>query len=117
MASLTFSGTCRSLSLSSVIAADTGKYRCTYSMSNSKGISGGKRDETTKGLSTVTNIASPRLAPVIVPLPEKEKVGDRSCHVAWTSIRQERWEGELAVEGEIPLWLVHIYLFYLLAIN
>lgn len=26
---------------------------------------------------------------------------------AWKSIQQERWEGELNVEGEIPLWLVY----------
>ncbi|OEL31832.1 Carotenoid cleavage dioxygenase 8-like protein A, chloroplastic [Dichanthelium oligosanthes] len=25
---------------------------------------------------------------------------------AWTSVRQERWEGELAVEGRLPDWLV-----------
>ncbi|ERN15089.1 hypothetical protein AMTR_s00056p00057850 [Amborella trichopoda] len=30
----------------------------------------------------------------------------RKKHVAWESIRQERWEGELEVQGQIPLWLV-----------
>lgn len=30
--------------------------------------------------------------------------GDR--HVAWSSVKQERWQGELVVEGEIPKWLV-----------
>ncbi|KAL8255884.1 hypothetical protein R6Q59_030951 [Mikania micrantha] len=30
--------------------------------------------------------------------------------VAWTSVRQERWEGELVVEGEIPKWLNGTYL-------
>nr|ANB49723.1 carotenoid cleavage dioxygenase 8 a [Lilium hybrid cultivar] len=29
---------------------------------------------------------------------------------AWTSIQQERWEGELVVEGEIPLWLNGTYI-------
>ncbi|KAK8938957.1 hypothetical protein KSP39_PZI011520 [Platanthera zijinensis] len=29
---------------------------------------------------------------------------------AWTSIAQERWEGKLIVEGEIPLWLSGTYL-------
>nr|GLL38076.1 carotenoid cleavage dioxygenase 8 homolog B, chloroplastic [Ipomoea trifida] len=29
---------------------------------------------------------------------------------AWTSVRQERWEGELFVEGEIPKWLKGTYL-------
>jgi carlactone synthase/all-trans-10'-apo-beta-carotenal 13,14-cleaving dioxygenase len=32
--------------------------------------------------------------------------GDCTKHSAWTSIRQERWEGDLAVEGRIPAWLV-----------
>ncbi|XP_062099620.1 carotenoid cleavage dioxygenase 8 homolog B, chloroplastic [Humulus lupulus] len=31
-------------------------------------------------------------------------------HVAWTSVRQERWEGELTVNGDIPLWLNGTYL-------
>ncbi|XP_034597338.1 carotenoid cleavage dioxygenase 8 homolog A, chloroplastic [Setaria viridis] len=29
---------------------------------------------------------------------------------AWTSVRQERWEGELAVEGRLPDWLNGTYL-------
>ncbi|XP_078168743.1 carotenoid cleavage dioxygenase 8 [Carex rostrata] len=29
---------------------------------------------------------------------------------AWTSVRQERWAGELSVEGKIPLWLDGTYL-------
>ncbi|KAF8751424.1 hypothetical protein HU200_012100 [Digitaria exilis] len=29
---------------------------------------------------------------------------------AWTSVRQERWEGELAVEGHLPDWLNGTYL-------
>ncbi|KAF8036071.1 hypothetical protein BT93_C1919 [Corymbia citriodora subsp. variegata] len=57
---------------------------------------------------TVTNVASQ--APVIArPSVGKEAIGD-PYHVAWTSIRQHRWEGELVVEGEIPLWLNGIYL-------
>ena len=67
---------------------------------------------------TVTNVASPQRL-LIVPLPEKENVVDdhnhRRNHVAWTSVRQERWDGELVVEGEIPLWLVCL-LYKLLAI-
>ena len=35
--------------------------------------------------------------------------GDCTKHSAWTSIRQERWEGDLAVEGRIPEWLVRIH--------
>ncbi|KAL0372139.1 UNVERIFIED_CONTAM: Carotenoid cleavage dioxygenase 8B, chloroplastic [Sesamum calycinum] len=40
---------------------------------------------------------------------EKEMENDRS-HVAWTSVRQERWQGELHVQGKIPLWLNGTYL-------
>ncbi|URD89200.1 Carotenoid cleavage dioxygenase [Musa troglodytarum] len=29
---------------------------------------------------------------------------------AWTSIRQERWEGKLVVEGDVPRWLSGTYL-------
>lgn len=37
---------------------------------------------------------------------------------AWTSVRQERWAGELAVEGKIPLWLVrYIPVLYLIHNN
>ncbi|KAJ8492359.1 hypothetical protein OPV22_014080 [Ensete ventricosum] len=35
----------------------------------------------------------------------KLNVGSSRKLAAWTSIRHERWEGELVVEGEIPLWL------------
>lgn len=52
---------------------------------------------------TVTNAATP--SPAIAPSRETESVVNRN-HVAWTSVRQERWEGELIVEGEIPFWLV-----------
>ena len=26
---------------------------------------------------------------------------------AWTNVRREYWEGDLAVEGHLPAWLVH----------
>lgn len=52
---------------------------------------------------TITNVASK--LPAVVPPPERE-VASSGKLVAWTSIRQERWEGELDVEGKIPLWLV-----------
>ncbi|KAL9400176.1 hypothetical protein Peur_009137 [Populus x canadensis] len=48
-------------------------------------------------------------APTVFPSLEKELAGDRN-HVAWTSVRQERYEGELAVQGEIPRWLSGTYL-------
>ncbi|THG12880.1 hypothetical protein TEA_015772 [Camellia sinensis var. sinensis] len=57
---------------------------------------------------TITNVASK--LPATIPPPEKKiSTSDRKL-VAWTSIRQERWEGELVVEGEIPLWLKGTYL-------
>ncbi|KAK3165423.1 hypothetical protein QOZ80_1AG0032990 [Eleusine coracana subsp. coracana] len=31
-------------------------------------------------------------------------------HTAWKSVRKERWEGALEVEGELPLWLDGTYL-------
>ncbi|KAJ7965941.1 Carotenoid cleavage dioxygenase 8 [Quillaja saponaria] len=54
---------------------------------------------------TVTNVASPILPEIALP----PKNIDRH-HVAWTSIRQERWEGELVVQGQIPMWLSGTYL-------
>ncbi|XP_042492543.1 carotenoid cleavage dioxygenase 8 homolog B, chloroplastic-like [Macadamia integrifolia] len=60
---------------------------------------------------TVTNVAtSPRPA-VVIPEPSlpTETVKDQKL-AAWTSVQQERWEGELLVQGEIPLWLRGTYL-------
>ncbi|KAG2249917.1 hypothetical protein Bca52824_089545 [Brassica carinata] len=46
------------------------------------------------------------------PVPEKETVEDeRRCHVAWTSVQQEKWEGELTVQGKIPTWLLYSWNF------
>lgn len=50
-----------------------------------------------------------RKLPETIPPPGKEISSNRKL-AAWTSIQQERWEGELAVEGEIPLWLKGTYL-------
>ncbi|CAL4897013.1 unnamed protein product [Urochloa decumbens] len=36
--------------------------------------------------------------------------GSASHHCAWANIRQERWEGDLAVQGHIPAWLNGTYL-------
>ncbi|XP_041019288.1 carotenoid cleavage dioxygenase 8 homolog B, chloroplastic [Juglans microcarpa x Juglans regia] len=59
----------------------------------------------------VTHVATPTTPlPTVAPSWEKESAGNRMNHVAWTSVRQERWEGELIVEGEIPLWLSGTYL-------
>lgn len=46
-----------------------------------------------------------RLLPTIY-LPMRDKIMPKAA--AWTSICQEKWEGELVVQGEIPLWLVQI---------
>ncbi|NP_001284455.1 carotenoid cleavage dioxygenase 8 homolog B, chloroplastic [Cucumis melo] len=56
---------------------------------------------------TIRSIASPVRppSPVVVPLPEIDTF-DAPNHVAWTSIRQDRWEGELSVQGHLPSWLV-----------
>ncbi|NP_001312826.1 carotenoid cleavage dioxygenase 8 homolog B, chloroplastic-like [Nicotiana tabacum] len=58
-------------------------------------------------LKLVTNVASQ--LPVIV-LPPDEVVKKEKKLAAWTSVRQERWEGELVVEGDLPLWLNGTYL-------
>ncbi|KAI3910867.1 hypothetical protein MKW98_022554 [Papaver atlanticum] len=59
----------------------------------------------------VTNVAT-RPPPQSISLAPDIESTDEDEHksVAWTSIRQERWEGELAVDGEIPLWLSGTYL-------
>ncbi|XWS26343.1 hypothetical protein CRYUN_Cryun26dG0024200 [Craigia yunnanensis] len=63
------------------------------------------RKQDRQGL-TISRVASS--LPVIVPSLEKDIAPDLN-HVAWTSVRQERWEGELVVQGEIPLWLKGTY--------
>lgn len=71
----------------------------------------------------LTNVASkvPALAPtpIVTPTMDQETVDEfESKLAAWTSIRQERWEGELDVQGQIPLWLVSfLQLLYILIIN
>ncbi|KAG6427903.1 hypothetical protein SASPL_112150 [Salvia splendens] len=40
----------------------------------------------------------------------KEESNEEKTHVAFTSVRQERWQGELQVEGEILQWLKGTYL-------
>ncbi|KAJ8555485.1 hypothetical protein K7X08_012981 [Anisodus acutangulus] len=57
----------------------------------------------------VTNVAASQL-PVIVPPPDQQVIKKEKKLAAWTSVRQERWEGELVVEGELPLWLNGTYL-------
>ncbi|KAH7651355.1 carlactone synthase / all-trans-10'-apo-beta-carotenal 13,14-cleaving dioxygenase protein [Dioscorea alata] len=47
---------------------------------------------------------------VSAPPAAIEDVDHSGKLAAWTSIRHERWEGELVVEGDIPLWLKGTYL-------
>ncbi|KAF5823925.1 putative oxidoreductase [Helianthus annuus] len=50
--------------------------------------------------------------PVVVQQPPwRDQVATKERKLAaWTSVRQDRWEGELVVEGEIPQWLNGTYL-------
>ncbi|RWR72486.1 carotenoid cleavage dioxygenase 8 [Cinnamomum micranthum f. kanehirae] len=47
---------------------------------------------------------------VMVPSPATTEIYNEKELAAWKSIQQERWEGELNVKGEIPLWLSGTYL-------
>ncbi|XP_058074230.1 carotenoid cleavage dioxygenase 8 homolog B, chloroplastic [Magnolia sinica] len=47
--------------------------------------------------------------PPTPPLPPTETDFEKKL-AAWKSVRQERWEGELEVDGEIPSWLSGTYL-------
>ncbi|KAH7574265.1 hypothetical protein ACOSP7_008338 [Xanthoceras sorbifolium] len=113
MASLALSASGRCLSQPLVaVSGNAANGRDGYCCSLGNGMFGMKDNSTTTTRELiVTNVASPQL-PVIVPLREKQDVDDdyRKNHVAWTSVRQERWKGELVVEGEIPLWLSGTYL-------
>ncbi|KAF4372691.1 hypothetical protein F8388_000858 [Cannabis sativa] len=67
--------------------------------------------------SKIMNVATPPIMPKTSPVPpplqppEKKSLrrewSGSDHHVAWTSVRQERWEGELLVDGDIPLWLLY----------
>ncbi|XP_054789112.1 carotenoid cleavage dioxygenase 8 homolog B, chloroplastic [Prosopis cineraria] len=61
---------------------------------------------------TVTNVASPSppVAPPPLTPPERSETAGGRQHPAWSSIPQERWEGELHVQGQLPLWLKGTYL-------
>ncbi|XP_010249576.1 PREDICTED: carotenoid cleavage dioxygenase 8 homolog B, chloroplastic [Nelumbo nucifera] len=62
-----------------------------------------------RALSVTCSVATRPLFSVPSSPPPRESSHERKLS-AWTSIRQERWEGELLVEGEIPLWLRGTYL-------
>lgn len=63
---------------------------------------------TKKRNATIVNVAT-EPPPAVLPHPKKEVTSVPKL-AAWTSVKQERWEGELAVEGEIPQWLNGTYL-------
>ncbi|PUZ54823.1 hypothetical protein GQ55_5G161900 [Panicum hallii var. hallii] len=48
--------------------------------------------------------------PAVVDAPRRRGGRGAGGHAAWKSVRQERWEGALEVEGELPLWLDGTYL-------
>jgi len=59
----------------------------------------------------VTETPTPAIAPApparpVVDAPRRRGGRGTGEHAAWKSIRQERWEGALELEGELPLWLV-----------
>ncbi|KAL8263386.1 hypothetical protein R6Q59_024735 [Mikania micrantha] len=47
--------------------------------------------------------------PLVARPPWKQVATERKL-AAWTSVQQDRWEGELVVQGEIPQWLSGTYL-------
>ncbi|GKV44886.1 hypothetical protein SLEP1_g52023 [Rubroshorea leprosula] len=104
MASLTFPGVLRQPVTMQRYFDDKPK----YSLRNDKTSSlACQKPNIPRNLSS--SVASPTR--VAAPSLDNETIADRSQnHVAWTSIRQERWEDELVVEGEIPLWLNGTYL-------
>ncbi|KAL5729078.1 hypothetical protein ACHQM5_002080 [Ranunculus cassubicifolius] len=56
----------------------------------------------------VTKVAT--RPPISMPIPRTQSPRDDKKLAAWTSIQQERWEGELVIQGEIPLWLEGTYI-------
>ncbi|NP_001306853.1 carotenoid cleavage dioxygenase 8 homolog B, chloroplastic [Jatropha curcas] len=105
MASLAFSAKGQCISVSKMVVSDKNKHKREGLFNINKVIFAAKRDNTRGTI--VTNVASQ--LPAIIPSPVIDVATDQN-HVAWTSVRQERWEGELVVQGEIPLWLKGTYL-------
>ncbi|KAF5192407.1 Carotenoid cleavage dioxygenase [Thalictrum thalictroides] len=56
---------------------------------------------------TITSVAA---RPSPVSMPVTDRVQPETKLAAWTSVQQEKWEGELVVQGEIPLWLKGTYI-------
>ncbi|XVF89177.1 hypothetical protein PTKIN_Ptkin19aG0109000 [Pterospermum kingtungense] len=108
MDSLSFSRVCRIHHVSPLTMSDfdQSNHRTDGVIFLGKKLSFAKKQDR-QGLTT-TSVASPWQ--VTAPSLEKPTTPGVNTHVAWTSIRQERWEGELLVQGEIPLWLKGTYL-------
>lgn len=102
-----------SISVPTMAVSDNNNKKDGFSFGNNNNNNKGffKSQRNLQHLLTVTNVATP--SPVIAPppltLPEGSETTAGCWHPAWTSIPQERWEGELHVQGQIPLWLVYIY--------
>ncbi|KAF5743244.1 hypothetical protein HS088_TW09G01310 [Tripterygium wilfordii] len=104
MASITFSGTGRHVLPPVMMVSSNNSGNKVDGVSIRKG----NRD------SVVTNVATTHRDHLQVATIDQKKQlvvpADWENHVAWKSIPQERWEGELDVQGQIPLWLNGTYL-------
>ncbi|KAJ8774832.1 hypothetical protein K2173_017278 [Erythroxylum novogranatense] len=109
MASFTFSHIAQFVLPSNIIVSDgLRKPEREWLTFSNKSILARKSD---RSPDSVVTSAVTHHAPPVDPSPGKEAGGGGlMSHVAWTSVRQERWEGELVVEGEIPQWLNGTYL-------
>ncbi|PIN10543.1 Beta, beta-carotene 15,15'-dioxygenase [Handroanthus impetiginosus] len=89
----------------------SGKSNCPHLLIKHESSLFGETISTEKRISnsglTVSNVAT---RPPANTAPSKQESENNRKLVAWTSIRQERWQGELHVQGEIPLWLNGTYL-------
>lgn len=89
-------------------------------LATSQGAKGKRAVAQPLAASVVTETPTPAIAPAAPPPPARPVVdapprrrggrGGGGEHAAWKSVRQERWEGALEVEGELPLWLVGTHL-------
>ncbi|KAL0288599.1 UNVERIFIED_CONTAM: Carotenoid cleavage dioxygenase 8B, chloroplastic [Sesamum angustifolium] len=57
---------------------------------------------------SISNVAT-RPTPVVAPSKQGIQTNYEKL-VAWNSVKQERWQGELQVQGQIPLWMNGTYL-------
>ncbi|EEF45844.1 retinal pigment epithelium, putative [Ricinus communis] len=108
MASLAYSAAGRCISSLNMVVSDKGEFK-REGFSLSSVIFAGKRENRD---SIITNVATQM--PAIIPSPEKDFAPGQN-HVAWTSVRQERWEGELAkgtyLRNGPGLWHIENYNF------